>query len=88
MKSRRNVRNNRKSRQNRKSRKLRGGLFGFTNSGKTYKDNLDNWNNYWKTKPGYKNWNPDIDYPGMTNFGLKPPVSLNGRRLKDDPRDR
>jgi hypothetical protein len=87
MKSRRNVRTNRKTRNNKKSRKLRGGLFNFTNSEKTYKNNLDNWNNIWKYQPGYKKWNPEMNYPGRTNIGQYP-TSLNGQRLKDDPRDR
>ena len=72
MKSRRNVR----IRNNRKSRIYKGGIFGFTNSGKTNKQNRENWEKYWQnTGPGTQ-WNDKIDWPGMTNFGFKKPVAL------------
>ena len=56
-----------KSRKFRKSR--RGGLLGFTNSNKTYKNNYDNWKSMWSKK---FSWNADYDWPGKTNFFASP----------------
>lgn len=61
---------NRKSRKSRKSRK--GGLFNFTNSNKTYADNVWNKQKNWANSR-WSGYTPrDWDFPGVTNVGKIP----------------
>jgi len=71
-KSRRNVRSNRKSRKTKK-----GGMLYMDNPNKTNADNLRNWEQRWK---GIYQWDPKMNWPGMTN-PLQGPSKLTRKLL-------